>query len=440
MPSKTKSSVPTNTLRIGLLGLGTVGSGVAEIIHRHGPLLAQRAGMKLQIVRAVVRRPSRKRTGAAAKIPVTRDSKAVVGAPDIDIVVELLGGTNPAYALMQQALAHGQSVVTANKAVLAQHAAALFRAARKHGADVYFEAAVAGGIPIIRTLREGLAGDHITRVCGILNGTTNYILSRLEAGDSYEAALAEAQRLGFAEADPTLDVNGRDAADKLAILAQLAFGTEVKPQALDVEGIEDLTPDVLADARALGCRVKLIATAQRCHLGREEYLDARVHPALVPDDDVMSHVPANQNAVAVQSDALGSTLYQGAGAGSLPTGSAVVGDLIEAARNRKGNVVGRLYVERARNAPRLLRRELAESAYYLRLLVDDKPGVLASVAKILASHHISLASVLQNDRSRGPVPLSLTTHITRHGAMLKALRAVKRLAAVHGRVQVLRRL
>src|SRR6185437_4525687 len=168
--------------------------------------------------------------------------------------------------------------------------------------------------------------DRITRVTGILNGTTNYMLSRLEAGESYDEALAEAQRLGYAEADPTLDVNGRDAADKLAILAQLAFGTEIKPQALDVEGITELTPDVLADARALGCRVKLIATAQRCHVGKTEYIDARVHPALVPEGNVMSYVPANQTAVAVQSDALGSTLYQGAGAGSLPTGSAVVGD------------------------------------------------------------------------------------------------------------------
>ena len=417
--------------------MGTVGSGVAEILSRHQGLIAQRAGVQLKIVRALVRK-KRSRKGAAGHVPVTTKTADIVNAADIDIVVELLGGHEPALGLMHQALAAGKPVITANKAVLARHGVELFAAAARSKVDVYFEGAVAGGIPIIRTLREGLAGDRISRLSGILNGTTNYILSCLADGAAYADALAQAQHLGFAEADPTLDVNGGDAADKLAILIQLAFGTRVLPDKLPTEGITTLTPDVLADAAELGYRVKLLGMAQRVRRGSVDFLDARVHPAMVPRDHVLSHVPANQNAIAVHSDALGSTLYQGAGAGSLPTGTAVVADLIEAARNMRAGVSGRLQTGRQKAAPKLLKPTEAVSAYYLRLLVDDKPGVLGTVANILSSNHISMASVLQRERGSGPVPLVITTHTTSHGAMQKSLSRMGRLKALHGRVHVLR--
>jgi homoserine dehydrogenase len=431
MAGRAKTS---SALRVGLLGLGTVGSGVAEILERHADLIAERTGVRLALTRALVRNPRRKRAGAAGRVAVTREARQVVEAPDVDIVVELLGGLSPAQELILAALRAGKSVVTANKAVLAKHGDRLFEAAARGGVDVYFEAAVAGGIPIIRTLREGLAGDRITRITGILNGTTNYIISQLEAGNAYADALAEAQRLGYAEADPTLDVNGRDAADKLAILTQLAFGTAVRPDKLPCVGVTALTPEVLADARQLGCRVKLLATAARVG----DRCDVSVAPTLLPERHVLSHVPANQNAIAVESDALGMTLYQGAGAGSLPTGSAVVADLIEAGRNLKAGVSGRLSHGRARSAPPLLPPAASQSAYYMRLAVDDRPGVLASVAKILATHRISLASVLQRESGKSPVPLVLTTHVTDAGAMHKAVRAIGKLRAVHGDVHVLR--
>lgn len=424
-------------LRVGLLGLGTVGSGVAEILSRHAGLIGQRAGVQLEIVRALVRK-KRKRLGAAGAVPVTTKPQDVVQAPDVDIVVELLGGHQPALGLMHQALAAGKPVITANKAVLARHGTELFVAAARSQVDVYFEGAVAGGIPIIRTLREGLAGDRIASMRGILNGTTNYILSCLAEGASYADALVQAQHLGFAEADPTLDVNGGDAADKLAILIQLAFGTRVLPDKLPTEGITSLTPDVLADADELGYRVKLLGIAQRVRRGGTDVLDARVHPAMVPRDHVLSHVPANQNAIAVHSEALGSTLYQGAGAGSLPTGTAVVADLVEAARNMRAGVSGRLQISGQKTAPKLIKPAEAVSAYYLRLLVDDKPGVLGTVANILATQHISMASVLQRERGSGPVPLVITTHTTPQGAMQKSLARMARLKALHGRVHVLR--
>ena len=265
------------------------------------------------------------------------------------------------------------------------------------------------------------------------------MLGRLDVGETYEQALAQAQRLGFAEADPTLDVSGRDAADKLAILVHLAFGTHVVPSQLPTEGITHLTPEVLADARELGFCVKLLATAQRVTLARGgEGIDARVHPALLPMQHPLSAVPASQNAIVVHSDALGSTLYQGAGAGSLPTGSAVVGDLIEAVRNMKAGVSGRLAVQSGKSVPTLIKEDAIESAFYLRLLVDDQPGVLAAVTKILAAHKISMASVLQRGRGAGPVPLVITTHTTTTGAMHKALQAIKRLRSMHATPNVVR--
>jgi homoserine dehydrogenase len=421
--------------RIGLLGLGTVGSGVAEILSRHGDLIAARTGVELKLVRALVRRPKRARAGAARHIDLTTKPEAILTADDVDIVVELIGGKEPARSYILAALAAHKPVVTANKAVLAAHGVELFERAARSGADVYFEGAVAGGVPIIRTLREGLASDRISAVTGILNGTTNFILDQMRGGAAYGDALARAQQLGFAEADPSLDVGGQDAADKLSILIQLAFGSVIAPRKIPIDGITNLTPEVLADAERMGYRVKLLGIARRAG----EALDARVHPALLPSTHVLANVPAAQNAIAVQSDALGTTLYQGAGAGGLPTGSAVVADLIEVARNLRAGISGRVHVA-PRRGPKLLDASDSASAYYLRLSVLDRPGVLASITRLLAERRISMASVLQRDQAGAgkAVPVVVTTHPARVGAMQAALAAMRRLPALRSAPNVVR--
>lgn len=425
----------SGVVRVGLLGLGVVGAGVAEILTRHRRLIAERVGVELRVVRALVRRPSRRRHGAAGKVPVTRDPAEIIEATDVDVVTELLGGLQPARDFIRRAAAAGKPVVTANKAVLAAHGAEIFSGADRAGTDVYFEGAVAGGVPIIRTLREGLASDRITRLTGILNGTTNYILEAMETGAAYDAVLGEAQRLGFAEADPTLDVTGRDAADKLAILTQLAYGTRVRAEDIPTEGITGLTPEILDDARELGYRVKLLAISKRVKAGKKSALDIRVHPTFVPARHPLSTVPAAQNAIALVSDALGPTLYQGAGAGGLPTGSAVVSDLIEAARNLRAGIAGRLTVTGAKAAPKPLPVDDAVSAFYLRLSVQERPGVLAAVARILAQHRISLGTVLQRERgvrAGQPVPVVIITHPTPFGPMRKALVSIARHRSMRG--------
>lgn len=425
-------------VRVGLLGLGTVGSGVAELLARHHRLIAERSGVELRLVRAFVRNPRKRRSGAAGRVPLTTDPEAVYGAADVDVVCELMGGLSPAHELIAASLTRGRTVVTANKAVLALHGAQLLELASAAGAELHFEAAVAGGLPIIRTLREGLAGDRVDQVMGILNGTTNFILGRMEKGASYAAALAEAQGLGYAEADPTLDVSGRDAADKLAILLQLAFGMAARPDDLLTEGITGLTPEILADARELGYRVKLLAAGGRAP-GDGAKVVASVQPTFVPLGHALSTVSGADNAVAVRSDALGLTLYQGKGAGGLPTGSAVVSDLIDAARGLRAGLRrrGAWLLE---GGPRLASSALIRRAFYLRLLVTDRPGVLASVTRILARHGVSLATVLQRERAGaagGRVPVIMLTHDTPHGAMQRAVRDLERLRAVQGRVQLI---
>lgn len=421
-------------VRVGLLGLGTVGAGVVEILHRHRTLIRDRSGVELEVVRALVR--SKRKRREHESVPVTTKPQEVLEAPDIDIVLELMGGREPALEYILTALGAGKSVVTANKAVLAAHRGEIFAAAARAERDVFFEAAVAGGVPIIRTLREGLASDRVTEVVGILNGTTNFILEAMRRGLSYGSALAEAQRLGYAEADPSLDVGGNDAADKLSILAHLAFGTVVPPEQIPTEGITTLTPEVMSDAEDLGYRVKLLGIARRTPGG----LDLRVHPTFVPEDHPVASVPGPHNAIAVASDALGVTLYQGAGAGGLPTGSAVVSDLIEAARNFRAGVSGRVLAGPAPGAPRLMSPARSMSAYYVRLLVQDQPGVLASVTRIFARHKVSLATVIQREEGDGPhpVPVLITTHPAPSGAMTKALGAIAALRELQAPPQVVR--
>ncbi|MED5464004.1 MAG: homoserine dehydrogenase [Myxococcota bacterium] len=428
------------SVRVGLLGLGTVGAGVAEILKKHQSMIDQRVGMEIDVVRALVRSKKKKRSGVARGVEQTTKPSDIVGAPDIDVVVELMGGIEPARTMVLDSLMAGQSVVTANKALVALHGTELFRAAKKSGADIHFEAAVAGGIPIIRTLREALASDRITRVMGILNGTTNYILGQMAKGNSYEDALGKAQELGYAEADPTLDVNGRDAADKIAILSRLAFGTSFKAGAIEVQGIERLTPAVLADAKSLGYRVKLIAQSWLAKHGDQEVVHAGVFPCFVPIGHELSAVPGAQNAILVQSDSLGTTLYQGPGAGGLPTGSAVTADIMEAARNIRAGVRRQLTPASVTRAPKLKNLGQCSSRFYARWLVRDEPGVLAAISKVLANNGISLATVLQSGggESDSPVGIVFTTHETTNAQMNKAMNQIKRLRSLKGGGNVLR--
>ena len=427
-------------VRVGLLGLGHVGAGVAQILATHGEMIEARAGVPIRIVKALVRNKRRKRPGAAGDVELTTKASDIVGSEDIDIVVELMGGIEPALTHVNDALAAGQTVVTANKAIIAAHGKKIFQVARKNKRDVHFEAAVAGGIPIIRTLREALASDRITELTGILNGTTNYIVEAMASGQSYESALKVAQELGYAEADPTLDVNGADAADKLAILIGLAFGASVTRNKLGCVGITELTSEMMMDAAELGYGIKLLARACRIDSDGAETIQAGVFPYLVPLGHALSAVPDAQNAIYVRSDSLGSTLYQGPGAGGLPTGSAVVADLIEAARNVSAGTRGRSAVKPTGSGPKLAKPGDAVCPWYLRLSVSEKPGVLAAITKLLADESISLATVSQNlpTGDGHHVGVVLTTHPTSAGAMDRALKKMHRLKVVHGEAKVLR--
>jgi homoserine dehydrogenase len=419
-------------LRVGLLGLGTVGKSVVEILSQNQPWIAERAGASLEIVRALVRQTRKRRDGAASKIPTTNHAQDILEADDIDLVVEVMGGLEPAFGYITQALQKGKPVVTANKAVLAAHGQEIAKLVQQCNTAIYYEAAVAGGVPIIRTLRHGLISDRILRLRGILNGTTNFILGLMEKGEAYDTALKQAQKQGYAEADPTLDINGADARDKLAILIQLAFGLDVHPSDIPTEGIGSLTPEVLADARQLGYRVKLLAIAKR--VGNK--LEARVQPAFVPFEHHFSAVFGIENAISVDSDALGTTLYVGPGAGGMPTASAVVSDLIEAAQQHAAKIF--TPVRSKRSALKLALPETSTSAFYVRFLVEDRPGVLAAITRILASNHVSLAAVLQHERGLDdePVALVILTHPTTHGAMNKALNKIKQLPILHGGLSV----
>ncbi len=421
-------------LRIGLLGLGTVGTGVAEILAHNEALLRQRIGAGLHCVRAVVRRPRRKRTGAAQAIPLSTRVETVVGASDIDVVVELIGGIEPARTYILQALESGQHVITANKAVMAAHGEEIMAAARKHKRDILFEAAVAGGIPIIRTVREGVAADRINSISAILNGTTNFILDRMANGDTYARALEEAQHLGFAEADPSLDVNGGDAAAKLAILSALAFGARQAHGDFYVRGISELTPEVLRDAERMGYKVKLLASAVR----RGEALEMQVTPAMLPLAHPLAGVSGANNGICLNSESLGQSLLVGPGAGGMPTGSAVVSDVVELARSIGAGVSGRLTATTLTRKIKILPHDKTKGAYYARLNVQEQPGVFAAVAGVFGKCGISLESVLQSAViESGSVPIVLTTHHTTAAAMNKAITRVLALPSVFEPAQLL---
>ncbi|MDB5487178.1 MAG: homoserine dehydrogenase [Reyranella sp.] len=414
-------------LRIGIAGLGTVGAGVVKLLAEHGRLLAVRGGRPLKIVAVSARRKAKKRDIDLSHVRWENDPMALATAPDIDVVVELIGGSSGvARRLVQKALASGKHVVTANKALLALHGYELAAAAEKKQRILAFEAAVAGGIPIIKALREGLVGNRVQRLYGILNGTCNYILTTMrETGRDFDVVLAEAQAAGYAEADPTFDVDGIDAAHKLAVLTGAAFGARVNFAGVHVEGIRRVTSMDIEFAQELGYRIKLLGLARETRHGIEQ----RVHPCMVPLDTPIAHIEGVFNAVVVEGDFVGTTMFQGRGAGQGPTASAVVADLVDVARGRHMPAfvvpADKLATKKASPMDRHV------GAYYMRLMVQDRPGVIAAISGALAKERISLESMLQRGRSEsGEVPVVLTTHETEEAAMQRALARIAKLGAV----------
>ena len=419
-------------MRVGILGCGNVGAALVTLLAEQGDAIEARTGLRLEVAKVAVRNLARVRDVDVPEGTFTHDAAEVVGDPSVEVVVEVIGGIEPARTLVLDALKSGKPVVTANKELLANVGAELFAAAEAQGVDLLFEAAVAGGIPLIRPLRESLIGEKVTRVTGIVNGTTNYILTKMsEEGASYADALAEAQSLGYAERDPTADVEGYDAGAKAAIIASIAFGVNVVAGDVYHEGISNLTSDDIAFAHRLGYEVKLLAVAEQ---GSDDRVAVRVHPAMVPKDHPLASVRDSFNAVFIEGDAVGQLMFYGRGAGGAPTASAVLGDLIDAAGNlRKGAhaSIGRL--PRAGICP----IDEVRSEYYLNLEVADRPGVLHSVAGVFAEHGVSIRSMEQEGLG-AEARLVFITHEAPESAIQATLRDLKDLDAVERIASMLR--
>jgi len=414
-------------VRIGIAGLGTVGAGTVQLLRQHAELLALRCGRPLQVVAASARDLKKDRGVDLTGIRLEADPLALARAGDIDVVVEVIGGSDGiARQVIEAAIAGGKHVVTANKALLALHGTAIAAQAEARHVILAFEAAVAGGIPIIKALREGLVGNRVKRLYGILNGTCNYILTTMrETGRDFADVLADAQKLGYAEADPTFDVDGIDAAHKLAVLTAVAFGRPVDFAGVYVEGIRKIGALDIRFAEELDCRIKLLGLSRETEHGIEQ----RVHPCLVPKNAPIASVDGVFNAVAVEGDFVGQTMFEGRGAGAGPTASAVVADLVAVARGHglPAFVVPAAQLTERPGSP----IERHRGAYYLRLMVLDRPGVIADVTAALRDEHVSLESMLQHGRARGPddtVPVVLTTHVTEEAAMRRALKRIAGLA------------
>ncbi|ARP82560.1 homoserine dehydrogenase [Bordetella genomosp. 8] len=428
-----------NPMKVGLLGLGVVGGGTFTVLSRNAEEIARRAGRRIEVSHIAVRDAAKavSRVGDAAAI--TTDPYQVVRNPEIEIVVELIGGDTLARELVLEAIAQGKHVVTANKALLAKHGNEIFAAALARGVMVAFEAAVAGGIPIIKAIREGLTANRIEWVAGIINGTTNFILSEMRTrGQPFAEVLAEAQRLGYAEADPTFDIEGVDAAHKLTLLASLAFGVPVQFDKAYVEGISALAQEDIAHAERLGYRIKLLGMTRR----RPDGIELRVHPALIPAERLLANVEGPMNAVLVRGDAVGPTLYYGQGAGEEPTASAVVADLVDVTRLHTadpGNRVPHLAFQPDAMADTpILSIDQVSTSYYLRLRVDDQPGVLADIARVLAEHKISIGSMIQQPSHIGGADIIFLTHQAVEGAVNTAIGRIEGLPFVRSRVTRIR--
>lgn len=429
------------SIKVGLLGIGTVGGGTFTVLMRNKSEISRRLGCEINIVQVADRHLEAAAKITQGQVALTDDAFAVVNNPEIDVVVELIGGYTVAKDLVLQAIRNGKHVVTANKALLALHGNEIFAAAREKGVIVAFEAAVAGGIPIIKALREGLGANHIEWLAGIINGTTNFILTEMrEKGLAFADVLAEAQRLGYAEADPTFDVEGIDAAHKLTIMAAIAFGMPMQFDKAYTEGITRLTQKDIRYAEELGYRVKLLGIAKKTPQG----VELRVHPTLIPEKRLIANVNGAMNAVVVKGDAVGPTLYYGAGAGAEPTASAVVADLMDVARLQSASIEQHVpylgFQPEHLNELKVLPISEVNSAYYLRMRVMDRPGVLAEVTRILGDRNISIDAMMQKEPADGEdqADIVILTHVTQERDMDAAIAAIEALPAISGRITKLR--
>lgn len=422
---------------IGIIGFGTVGTGTTKILLKNRKLLRDRTGLDIRLRKIADLDIKSDRGIRLTKGLLTKKVQDVIDDPDIDIIVELIGGTSSARKIVLDAIKKGKHVVTANKALLATHGITIFDAAARQGVQIGYEAAVAGGIPIIKVVREGLVANRIMSIYGIINGTSNYILTKMtEENAEFDDVLREAQRLGYAEADPTFDVDGTDSAHKLAILSSLAYGRQFTAADVYTEGVSSLSPMDIGFARELGCKVKLLAIAKE-QGGR---VQLRVHPTMIPEDLLISKVDGVFNAIYVKGDAVGETLYYGRGAGDMPTGSAVVSDIIDIAGSCKdGTAVRRPIRPFSQRAIKLMRMEDVISMYYFRFSVLDKPGVLSRISGILGKHNISIASVIQKGRRQGKaVPLVMLTHHARERDVVRAMKAINSLPVISRKTIVMR--
>lgn len=429
-----------NRICIGLIGFGTVGTGVVKTLQGNAEIIERRLGQKLLLKRIVDLDLEKDRGVKLENVILSRDPMDVIADPEISIVVELIGGEEPARSIILEAMENGKHVVTANKALLASRGNEILEKASKKGVEICFEGSVCGGIPVIRAIKEGLAANRILSMKGIVNGTSNYILTEMtKGGRDFREALAQAQLMGYAEADPTLDVEGIDAAHKLAILSALAYGTKIHFKEIFVEGISHIEPADIAFGMELGYKIKLLAMS-RCQDG---WIEARVHPALVPLGSPMSTVDGVFNALEIVGDAVGSTFFYGLGAGMMPTASAVVGDIMDLARDLAKGISGRVPPlghpwESLEELPMMPMEEVVTN-YYLRFTVVDKPGVLSAISGVLARHDISILSVVQKGRRTEPgVPIVMMTHEAREGSIRKAIQEIESLPIVVGRTQLLR--
>jgi homoserine dehydrogenase len=428
-------------IRVGLLGIGTVGGGTWEVLNRNADEIRRRAGRAIEITHVADKDLARAQKLTAGKAKVLADAFAVARSPEVDIVVELIGGYGVAKELQLEAIAHGKHVVTANKALLALHGNEIFAAAQKKGVMVAFEAAVAGGVPIIKALREGLSANRIEWIAGIINGTSNFILSEMrEKGLAFDAALKDAQARGYAEADPTFDIEGIDAAHKLTILAALAFGIPMQLAKCFVEGITKLAAADIGYAEGLGYRIKLLGITRRTARG----IELRVHPTLIPTKRLIANVEGVMNAILIKGDAVGATLYYGAGAGAYPTASAVVADLVDVTRLITADPEHRVphlafQPDQLSDTP-VLAIGAVESSYYLRLRVTDKPGVLADITRILADCKISIEAMLQKEPAEGEsqVDIVMLTHRALESDVAQAITRMAQLESVAGSIVRLR--
>jgi homoserine dehydrogenase len=443
MAGKAEAGRTLKPLNVGLLGFGTVGKGTWDVLRRNEEEITRRAGRPIRITWIATRTLDRARDGTrgVAGINLTNDPQVVVRHPDVDIVCELVGGLEPALSYVQDAIAHGKHVVTANKALLALHGNEIFAAASERGVMVAFEAAVAGGIPIIKALREGLTANRIEWIAGIINGTSNFILSEMRAtGASFDTVLAEAQKRGYAEADPTFDVEGIDAAHKLTIMSAIAFGVPMQFDKAYSEGITKLTREDIRYAEELGYRIKLLGITRRATVDGREGIELRVHPTLIPHKRLIANVEGAMNAVLVKGDATGPTLYYGAGAGAEATASAVIADLVDVTRMHTADPEHRVphlafQPDQLTDVPFLPIGEVVTS-YYLRMRVEDRPGVLADITRILADREISIDAMIQKEPSEGEeqTDIILLTHRIVEKNVVDAIAKIESLPTVRGKI------